>query len=47
MYHNIGTGPGSTITGGFAALLIPVPFIFMRYGKVIRSKNKWSRESVR
>ncbi|KAF4984058.1 hypothetical protein FZEAL_671 [Fusarium zealandicum] len=46
MYHNIGTGPSSCITGGFAALLIPVPFVFYRYGKRIRAGSKWSKASV-
>ncbi|KAF2270016.1 MFS general substrate transporter [Lojkania enalia] len=46
MYHNIGVGPGSTITGGFAALLIPVPFIFYIFGKRIRARSKWSKGSV-
>jgi MFS family permease len=46
LYHNIGVGPGSSITGGFAALLIPVPFIFYIYGKDIRRRSKWSRASV-
>jgi MFS transporter, DHA1 family, multidrug resistance protein len=46
LYHNIGVGPGSSITGGFAALLIPVPFIFYIYGKRIRRRSKWSRASV-
>ncbi|KAF2996010.1 hypothetical protein E8E13_001625 [Curvularia kusanoi] len=46
MYHNIGVGPASSITGGFAALLIPVPFIFYIYGKRIRRRSKWSRKSV-
>jgi MFS transporter, DHA1 family, multidrug resistance protein len=46
LYHNIGTGPGSSVTGGFAALLIPVPFIFFIYGKRIRASSKWSRDSV-
>ncbi|KAM0262172.1 hypothetical protein ACHAQJ_001916 [Trichoderma viride] len=46
LYHNIGVGPGSTITGGFAALLIPVPFFFYRYGKRIRAGSKWSKASV-
>jgi DHA1 family multidrug resistance protein-like MFS transporter len=45
-YHNIGVGPASSITGGFAALLIPVPFIFYIYGKRIRRGSKWSRKSV-
>lgn len=46
LYHNIGIGPGSSITGGFAALLIPVPFVFYVYGKEIRRRSKWSRGSV-
>lgn len=46
MYHNIGVGPGASITGGFAALLIPVPYIFYVYGKQIRARYKWSRASV-
>ncbi|UZP38322.1 hypothetical protein NXS19_006138 [Fusarium pseudograminearum] len=46
LYHNIGVGPGSSITGGFAALLIPVPFVFYIYGKRIRARSKWSKASV-
>ena len=46
LYHNIGVGPGSSITGGFATLLIPVPFVFFVFGKRIRAKYKWSKASV-
>jgi multidrug resistance protein len=46
LYHNIGVGPGSSITGGFAALLIPVPFVFYIYGKRIRASYEWSKPSV-
>lgn len=46
LYHNIGIGPGCSITGGFAALLIPVPFVFYVFGRKIRGKSKWSRGSV-
>jgi MFS family permease len=46
LYHNIGVGPGSSITGGFAALLIPVPFVFYVFGKRIRARSKWSKGSV-
>ncbi|PHH86946.1 hypothetical protein CDD83_9545 [Cordyceps sp. RAO-2017] len=46
LYHNIGVGPGSSITGGFAALLIPVPFIFYLFGKRVRRASKWSKASV-
>lgn len=46
MYGNIGTGPASSITGGFAALMVPVPFVFWVFGERIRRRGKWSRGSV-
>lgn len=46
MYHNIGTGYSSVITGGFACLLIPVPFVFYVYGRRIRASSEWSKGSV-
>lgn len=46
LYHNIGTGYASVITGGFAACLIPVPFVFYVYGKRIRASSQWSKGSV-
>jgi MFS family permease len=46
MYHNLGVGPGSSIPAGFASLLIPVPFVFFKYGKRIRARSKWSKASV-
>ncbi|KAK9417690.1 putative Major facilitator superfamily domain-containing protein [Seiridium unicorne] len=46
LYHNIGVGPGSSIFGGFACLMIPVPFIFYVFGKRIRAGSKWSKASV-
>jgi DHA1 family multidrug resistance protein-like MFS transporter len=46
LYHHLGVGPGASITGGFAALLIPVPFVFFVWGKRIRRRSKWSRPSV-
>lgn len=46
LYHNIGVGPGLSITGGFAALMIPAPIILYIYGKRIRASSKWSKASV-
>lgn len=46
LYHNIGVGPGSSITGGFACLLIPVPIVLYIFGKRIRAASKWSKASV-
>ncbi|KAH7026554.1 major facilitator superfamily domain-containing protein [Microdochium trichocladiopsis] len=46
LYSNIGVGPGASIFAGFAALLIPVPFVFYVFGRSIRAKSKWSKASV-
>ena len=46
LYHNLGVGPGSSITGGFAGLLIPVPVAFYIYGSRLRAASKWSNGSV-
>ncbi|KAF2015480.1 MSF membrane transporter [Aaosphaeria arxii CBS 175.79] len=46
LYGNLGTGVACSITGGFAALLIPVPFVFYAFGRRIRAGSKWSRDSV-
>ena len=46
LYHNIGVGPGSTITGGFACLMIPVPFFLYLFGQRLRASSKWSRDSI-
>jgi MFS transporter, DHA1 family, multidrug resistance protein len=46
LYTKVGVGPGGSIFAGFAALLIPVPFVFYYSGRRIRARNKWSRASV-
>ncbi|KAL5604517.1 uncharacterized protein BROUX77_004703 [Berkeleyomyces rouxiae] len=46
LYHNLGIGPGASIAGGFAALMIPVPFIFYVIGEKVRGASKWSRASA-
>ncbi|KAM3512581.1 hypothetical protein MY11210_003756 [Beauveria gryllotalpidicola] len=46
MYHNIGVAWGTTVFACFAALLIPVPWLFFIWGKAIRSRGKWSKHSV-
>ncbi|KAI8629426.1 MFS general substrate transporter [Xylariaceae sp. FL1651] len=45
LYHNIGVGPGSSIFAAFAALLVPVPFVFYIFGRRIRAGSKWSKGS--
>ncbi|KAM3447217.1 hypothetical protein MY3296_008953 [Beauveria thailandica] len=46
MYHNIGVAWGTTVFACFAALLIPVPFLFFVWGKAIRARGKWSQHTV-
>ena len=42
----LGVGWGISIFGFFSVLLIPIPFLFFTYGKRIRARGYWSRESV-
>jgi len=44
--HNMGIGWGITVFACFSCLLIPVPYIFLIYGKRIRARGEWSRISV-
>jgi MFS transporter, DHA1 family, multidrug resistance protein len=46
LYHNVGVPWGTSIFGFFSVAMIPVPFIFYRYGKALRASSKWSRDSV-
>ncbi|OAL48162.1 MFS general substrate transporter [Pyrenochaeta sp. DS3sAY3a] len=45
-YRNVGVGPACSVTGGIAAVLVPVPFVFYVCGKEIRRRSRWSRGSV-
>ncbi|KAM5343382.1 hypothetical protein ACJ41O_011919 [Fusarium nematophilum] len=46
MYHNVGVDWGTTIFGCIAAVLVPVPFLFFAWGRRIRAKGQWSKQSV-
>ncbi|KAF3386183.1 Efflux pump bik6, partial [Penicillium rolfsii] len=46
MYHNIGVNWGTTVFGCFAAILIPVPFLFFFWGRDIRAHGEWSKHTV-
>lgn len=46
LYTTLDVGPGQSIFAGFAALMIPVPFVFYVFGKRIRASSKWSKGSV-
>lgn len=46
MYHNMGPRLAGTVFAAVSVLLIPIPYLFMTFGKRIRARGIWSRESV-
>lgn len=42
MFNNLGVGPAMSILGGVATIVIPVPFIFMKYGLRLRRMSKFA-----
>ncbi len=42
MLTAMGTGPALSMLGAVATLLIPVPFIFMKYGKQLRKRSHFA-----
>lgn len=42
MFHTLGVGPAMSILGGVSAALVPVPFIFMKYGLALRKRSKFA-----
>ncbi len=46
MYHNLGIPWASSLTGFIGVAMIPIPYLFFVFGKDIRRRSKWSRDSV-
>lgn len=42
MFAALGVGPAMSVLGGVAALAVPVPFLFMRYGVRLRKMSKFA-----
>lgn len=42
MFSAIGVGPGMSVLGAVAALAIPVPFLFMKFGLRLRKKSRFA-----
>ncbi|KAH9832884.1 MFS general substrate transporter [Rhodofomes roseus] len=40
MYHNLGNGWAASVWGFISLAMIPIPFLFYRYGKAIRARSK-------
>ncbi|RDI89026.1 Pre-mRNA-splicing factor [Venturia inaequalis] len=43
MFHGLGVGPAMSVLGGVAALALPVPFVFMRFGVRLRALSKFAK----
>ena len=46
MYEGMGVNWASTLIGGIALLLLPIPFLFYKYGPRIRARSKFSPSKV-
>ena len=46
MYEGLGVNWASTLVGGVALLLLPMPFLFYKYGPRIRAKSAFSPSKV-
>jgi multidrug resistance protein len=46
MLHNLGIGWGVTVFAFIAVLMIPIPYLFFIFGKGIRARGYWSKESI-
>ncbi|EPX73419.1 cycloheximide resistance protein [Schizosaccharomyces octosporus yFS286] len=42
MYHNLGNHYATTVLACISSAMIPIPFVFYRYGKAIRSYSKYA-----
>ena len=46
MFHNIGIHWAVTIPGFLAVICLPMPYLFWKYGEIIRSWSKYSAEAI-
>lgn len=46
MFHNLGVPWAASVLGFISVALIPIPYLFYKFGKRIRARGIWSRESV-
>lgn len=46
LFTNLGYEWAGTLLAGLALVLVPIPFILSRYGRVLREKSPWAREHM-
>jgi hypothetical protein len=42
MFDTLGVGGAGSLIGGVAVILVPIPFVFWKYGKYIRQRSKFA-----
>jgi hypothetical protein len=46
MYHRLGNQGATPLLAGLAILMVPIPFVFTKYGPKLREGSPWAREHV-
>lgn len=46
MFENEGYQYAGTIIAGLACVLVPIPFIWSKYGRLLRMRSPWAREHM-
>jgi hypothetical protein len=46
MYDRLGDQGATSLLAGLAVLMVPIPFVFTRYGRKLREKSPWAREHI-
>lgn len=46
LFTKLGYEWAGTLLAGLALVLVPIPFVLSRYGRVLREKSPWAREHM-
>ncbi|KAL0257076.1 hypothetical protein SLS55_007886 [Diplodia seriata] len=46
MFTRLGNQWASTLLAGLALVLVPIPFVWSRYGRALRERSPWAREHM-
>ena len=46
MYHKLGNQGATSLLAGLAVLMVPIPFVFMKYGPRLREASPWARVHI-
>jgi MFS family permease len=47
MFNALGVGSAGSLIGGIAVLLLPIPFVFRKYGAALRARSKYATTDKR